>query len=119
MANGILLLDLEDPLAEYGQMDVNQNIPQDAQLPPSAPVRLNARGAETGEALLGFGAVEASLNLSPSGDLEEAAANLFAMLRALDKPGVTGIAVSPIPDYGLGLAINDRLKRAAFDSRAN
>jgi hypothetical protein len=43
MANGILLLDLEDPLAEYGQMDVNQNIPQDAQLPPSAPVRAVSR----------------------------------------------------------------------------
>lgn len=80
---------------------------------PSLPVRLNAAKTAPGEALLGFGSVEAILNLSPSGDLEEAAANLFAMLRALDKPGFTAIAVSPIPDYGLGLAINDRLRRAA------
>ncbi|HSK41319.1 MAG TPA: Sua5 family C-terminal domain-containing protein, partial [Arenibaculum sp.] len=53
------------------------------------------------------------LNLSPGGDLEEAAANLFAMLRALDRPGVAGIAVMPIPEQGLGIAINDRLRRAA------
>jgi L-threonylcarbamoyladenylate synthase len=52
-------------------------------------------------------------NLSDAGDLTEAAANLFAMLRALDRPGVTGIAVMPIPERGLGIAINDRLRRAA------
>ncbi|RAU20623.1 threonylcarbamoyl-AMP synthase [Paramagnetospirillum kuznetsovii] len=80
---------------------------------PSAPVRLNAQAVEAGWALLGFGPVAATLNLSPSGDLEEAAANLFAMLRAMDRPGLSGIAVSPIPEYGLGLAINDRLRRAA------
>ena len=65
------------------------------------------------EALLGFGSVEnAALNLSPAGDLREAAANLFAMLRALDAQ-VSKIAVSPIPARGIGLAINDRLSRAA------
>jgi len=80
---------------------------------PSVPVRLEASEAEAGEALLGFGPGEATLNLSPSGDPTEAAANLFAMLRALDRPGFTGIAVRPIPDTGLGLAINDRLRRAA------
>jgi L-threonylcarbamoyladenylate synthase len=81
---------------------------------PGLPVRLNARWAEAGEALLGFGpAADAAMNLSPTADLAEAAANLFAMLRALDRPGCTGIAVAPIPDHGLGLAINDRLKRAA------
>jgi L-threonylcarbamoyladenylate synthase len=53
------------------------------------------------------------LNLSPRGDLIEAAANLFAMLRRLDRPGFTGIAVMPIPEDGLGRAINDRLRRAA------
>ena len=82
---------------------------------PSRPVRLEAMKAEAGEALLGFGpnAAEATLNLSPTGDLAEAAANLFAHLRALDSPGVTRIAVMPIPQTGLGLAINDRLRRAA------
>ena len=61
--------------------------------------------------MLGFGAVDGDLNLSPSGDLAEAAANLFAMLRRLDGGG--GIAVAPIPERGLGRAINDRLRRAA------
>jgi L-threonylcarbamoyladenylate synthase len=56
-----------------------------------------------------------TLNLSPSGDLAEAAANLFAMLRALDRPSVGRIAVMSIPQTGLGLAINDRLRRAAAD----
>lgn len=80
---------------------------------PGLPVRLEARTPHPGEALLGFGPVPALLNLSPSENLEEAAANLFAMLRALDRPGFTGIAVSPIPEAGLGAAINDRLRRAA------
>ena len=56
-----------------------------------------------------------TLNLSPAGELAEAAANLFAMLRALDRPEVGRIAVMPIPETGLGLAINDRLRRAAAD----
>ena len=53
------------------------------------------------------------LNLSPTGDLVEAAANLFAMLRRLDRAGFPGIAVMPVPERGLGRAINDRLRRAA------
>jgi L-threonylcarbamoyladenylate synthase len=53
------------------------------------------------------------LNLSPGGDLKEAAANLFAFLRAADRLNPTGIAVAPIPSHGLGEAINDRLARAA------
>jgi L-threonylcarbamoyladenylate synthase len=83
---------------------------------PSRPLRLNAGEAGPGEALLGFGPdiAPATLNLSPRGDLVEAAANLFAMLRALDQaPGYAGIAVTPIPENGLGVAINDRLRRAA------
>lgn len=81
---------------------------------PSLPVRLGADRAEPGEALLGFGpAPDCVLNLSPKGDLTEAAAHLFAMLRALDRPDYRGIAVMPIPERGLGLAINDRLRRAA------
>jgi L-threonylcarbamoyladenylate synthase len=83
---------------------------------PQRPLRLNATDARAGEALLGFGPTggPGNLNLSPRGDLVEAAANLFAMLRALDdEVGYTGIAVASIPEYGLGLAINDRLRRAA------
>lgn len=81
---------------------------------PRLPVRLNAEAAVDGEALLGFGrAAGAVLNLSPTGDLAEAAANLFAMLRALDRPEFRSIAVMPIPDHDLGAAINDRLRRAA------
>lgn len=80
---------------------------------PKGAVRLNARDVEAQETWLGFGAVDASLNLSASGDLQEAAANLFKMLHQLDKMGATHIAVSPIPNHGLGRAINDRLKRAA------
>lgn len=85
---------------------------------PSIPVRLNADAAQDGEALLGFGAEMPkmqgfSFNLSPSGDLREAAANLFDALRKLDTPAVSGIAVMRIPADGIGEAINDRLQRAA------
>ncbi len=82
---------------------------------PRRPVRLNAAAAEPGEALLGFGAAapKDALNLSPAGDLQEAAANLFAMLRQLDDPKYRAIAVMPVPETGLGIAINDRLRRAA------
>jgi L-threonylcarbamoyladenylate synthase len=85
---------------------------------PSLPLRLNVTDANPGEALLAFGpeaqrrAAE-TLWLSKSGDVDEAAANLFAMLRALDRPEFSGIAVMPIPERGLGRAINDRLTRAA------
>jgi len=79
---------------------------------PIAELRLNAVHAEPGEAYLGFGPGTCDLNLSPTGDLSEAAANIFAMLRALDGEH-TRIAVAPIPDTGLGEAINDRLTRAA------
>lgn len=81
---------------------------------PSRPLRMDALDAEPGEVLLGFGTVAgATKNLSPSGDLVEAAANLFAYLHALDVPEYSGIAVSPIPETGLGRTINDRLRRAA------
>jgi L-threonylcarbamoyladenylate synthase len=80
---------------------------------PRAALRLNAGEIESGEVLLGFGdAPGAKLNLSPRGDLKESAANLYAMLRELDK-SASHIAVSPIPDTGIGEAINDRLQRAA------
>nr|WP_246423670.1 L-threonylcarbamoyladenylate synthase [Roseospira goensis] len=81
---------------------------------PRRPVRLNVTQVRPGEALLGFGGTSgAVLDLSPGGDLDEAARNLFAMLRALDRPPYDGIAVAPIPGHGLGAALNDRLTRAA------
>ncbi|MDB4213793.1 L-threonylcarbamoyladenylate synthase [Octadecabacter sp.] len=80
---------------------------------PKGSVRLNARSVEADETLLGFGAVDAPVNLSPSGDLIEAAANLFDALHRLNTLGADKIAVSPIPDHGLGRAVNDRLRRAA------
>ncbi len=87
---------------------------------PARPVRLNATSVDAGEGLLAFGPAPPAgakliCNLSATGSLTEAAANLFAMLRALDKPGIDRIAVMPIPQTGLGLAINDRLRRAAAD----
>lgn len=84
---------------------------------PGLPVRLNAMSLEPGEALLAFGPDvphgSPVLNLSERSDLEEAAANLFDYLRALDQDSRSGIAVMPIPEQGIGLAINDRLRRAA------
>jgi L-threonylcarbamoyladenylate synthase len=85
---------------------------------PEHPLRLEATAVAADEALLAFGSapLEGALitrNLSPSGDLVEAAAHLFAYLRELDHSGARAIAVMPIPDDGLGRAINDRLRRAA------
>ncbi len=86
---------------------------------PARRVRLNVRRAKPGEAYLAFGRAprkvpaQALRNLSPSRDLAEAAANLFRYLRALDRPKFAAIAVAPIPERGLGAAINDRLRRAA------
>lgn len=79
---------------------------------PAASVRLNAHEAKDNEAMLGFGDIQGDLNLSTRGDLIEAAANLFAMLRQLDTSH-DKIAIAPIPTHGLGEAINDRLSRAA------
>lgn len=81
---------------------------------PRGRVRLDVTAPDDGEVLLGFGEVDgAPLNLSPSGDLTEAASGLFAALHQLDNMGAERIAVAPIPDHGLGRAINDRLRRAA------
>lgn len=96
---------------------------------PDLPVRLNATDLKEGEALLAFGsdkvmalkggAPAASLpdewrrNLSEAQDLHEAAANLFAMLKELDQSGAKGIAIMAVPETGIGVAINDRLRRAA------
>ena len=83
------------------------------------PLRINAKEIHDGEALLAFGGrtlgkAVAVCNLSRAGDLNEAAANLFDMMRQLDKPEYTGIAVMEIPEVGLGRAINDRLRRASY-----
>lgn len=84
---------------------------------PDLPVRLDATSARAGEAYLGFAKYHQSgmLNLSPSGNLEEAAQNLFSMIRQLDDSSVyQGIAIAPIPCQGVGAAINDRLSRATL-----
>ena len=93
---------------------------------PETPVRLNAIDVKEGEALLAFGSTkfmvgqgfdqESVRNLSKGQDLHEAAANLFAMLKELDQPEHSAIAVMQIPNEGLGIAINDRLNRAARGS---
>ena len=85
---------------------------------PRLPLRLDANSAGPREALLAFGpeppaGAAVTLNLSAAGDLTEAAARLFAALHELDRPELEAIAVMPIPETGLGLAINDRLRRAA------
>jgi L-threonylcarbamoyladenylate synthase len=100
----------EGPLASPGMLE--------SHYAPQRALRLEASEVGPEEALLAFGAeppagAAATLNLSPGGDLGEAAANLFAFLRALDRPPQRAIAVMPIPDRGLGRAINDRLRRAA------
>ena len=111
---GHALIELEQPMADETPLAPGMLASHYA---PRAQLRLNAHDAEPGEALLAFGPdvpkTERALNLSPSGDLVEAAANLFSHLRALDASGMRGIAVMPIPNDGLGEAINDRLARAA------
>jgi L-threonylcarbamoyladenylate synthase len=80
---------------------------------PSKPLRLDASEAEADEFLIGFGEVEGDSSLSRSGDLVEAAASLFDLLHHADESDRRGIAVAPVPNEGLGAAINDRLRRAA------
>jgi L-threonylcarbamoyladenylate synthase len=80
---------------------------------PSKPVRLNASSAETDEYLIGFGSIGGDASLSSSGDLVEAAARLFDLLHQADASDKPRIAVASIPEAGLGVAINDRLRRAS------
>ena len=82
---------------------------------PKGTIRLDATDAEDGEFLIGFGDVAGDVSLSASGDLVEAASRLFETLHHCDTVGAERIAVAPIPRKGLGLAINDRLSRAAAD----
>lgn len=86
---------------------------------PHAELRLHAEGPRNGEVYLGFGARDfGPYNLSPRGDVVEAAANLFRLLHDIDATGAEKIAVAPIPHHGLGDAINDRLMRAATPREA-
>lgn len=80
---------------------------------PSKPMRLNATSSGEGEYLIGFGAVTGDISLSESGNLDEAAAALFAALHIADASSASRIAVAPVPTEGVGAAINDRLRRAA------
>ena len=80
---------------------------------PSKPLRLEASSADPDEYLIGFGAIRGDSTLSASGDLVEAAARLFDLLHEADASAKPRIAVAPVPDQGLGAAINDRLRRAA------
>jgi L-threonylcarbamoyladenylate synthase len=111
--------DIEAVIGPLEISDGNENNPRSPGMlkrhyAPQIALRLNAEKSEPGEALLAFGSDDYACdeNLSRNGDLKEAAANLFAMLHILDQPGFKGIAVMSIPNTGLGLAINDRLKRA-------
>jgi L-threonylcarbamoyladenylate synthase len=83
---------------------------------PAKPLRLNAAAAAAGEYMIGFGDLGGDTTLSASGDLTEAAARLFEALHEADSSGASAIAVAPIPERGLGRAINDRLRRASVRS---
>ena len=84
---------------------------------PRQPVRLEALTADANEYHIGFGPVAGDANLSATGDLMEAAARLFDLLHVAEASGRADIAVAPVPHRGLGLAINDRLARAAAPRR--
>jgi L-threonylcarbamoyladenylate synthase len=112
------LMELLGPIAMPATADPKSPGMLPSHYAPALPLRLEAIEAHPGEALLAFGldtppGFAEVLWLSRSGDLAEAAANLFTMLRRLDRPPFAGIAVMPIPEHGLGRAINDRLRRGA------
>ncbi len=113
------------PLAEIGDAPGPARSPglRSSHYAPRLPLRLGVRRPRADEALLAFGGdapegAAETLNLSPAGDLAEAAANLYDMLHRLDRPAFAAIAVVPIPERGLGAAINDRLRRAAAPREA-
>lgn len=117
---GIAVEELRDCVGELIFADDTPDAPKSpgmllSHYAPDLPVELNVSVKQEGDAYLGFGPTcpDCDLNLSVTGDLQEAAANLFAMMRELDQKGFNRLAVAPIPLHGLGLAINDRLKRAA------
>jgi L-threonylcarbamoyladenylate synthase len=105
------------PIEVDAVLDASERIEAPGQMAshyaPSKPLRLNASSAQDGEFLIGFGTVEGDANLSRSGDPVEAAARLFDLLHQADASEKPRIAVVSIPEKGLGVAINDRLRRAA------
>jgi L-threonylcarbamoyladenylate synthase len=114
---GPLRLLRRGPIAIDAEFGSSETIEAPGQLAshyaPSKPLRLNAALAEPDEFLIGFGDVEGNATLSHTGDLVEAAARLFDLLHMADAAPQPRIAVAPVPEQGLGAAINDRLKRAA------
>jgi L-threonylcarbamoyladenylate synthase len=102
-----------EPLAAQAQPVVQAPGMMESHYAPQQPVRLEAETAQPDEFHIGFGAVAGDATLSVSGDLTEAAARLFDLLHVAQASGRAGIAVAPVPNHGLGLAINDRLARAA------
>ena len=104
-------LDLGLAAAEGGTIEAPGQL--ESHYAPDKPVRLNALDARAGEWLIGFGAVAGNASLSASGDLVEAAANLFEKLHEAEASSAPRIAIAPVPKTGLGAAVNDRLRRAA------
>jgi L-threonylcarbamoyladenylate synthase len=105
---------LEIPDAQFASSEKIQSPGQMAShYAPSKPLRLNATSRDEEEYLVGFGEIPGDSSLSAAGNLVEAASRLFDLLHQADESGKTRIAVAPIPESGLGLAINDRLRRAA------
>jgi L-threonylcarbamoyladenylate synthase len=104
-AAGVPVRDAKGKIEAPGQME--------SHYAPGKPLRLNAMRAERDEYLIGFGLMPCSYNISPEADLREAAKNLFAALHLADASASAGIAIAPIPEEGIGVAINDRLRRAA------
>ncbi|WP_343608896.1 L-threonylcarbamoyladenylate synthase [Novosphingobium sp.] len=103
----------EDELAPSGDAGIEAPGQMTSHYAPGKPVRLNARDAEADEFHIGFGAIAGAMNLSPSGDLAEAAANLYTALHASAQADQPRVAVAPVPNSDIGEAINDRLRRAA------
>ena len=101
------------PLAPHSVQNITAPGQLASHYAPRQPVRLHAEKAEDGEFHIGFGVIAGDYNLSPSANLEEAAARLFAALHLAEDSGARAIAVAPIPMQGVGVAINDRLQRAA------
>jgi L-threonylcarbamoyladenylate synthase len=115
--DGSLRLLRPGPVAIAAELDQSERIEAPGQMArhyaPSKPLRLNATEAAPDEYWIGFGGMAGDANLSSSGDLAEAAARLFDLLHQADESAEPRIAVAPVPDQGLGTAINDRLRRAA------
>jgi L-threonylcarbamoyladenylate synthase len=105
VAGSVALQTGDGPITAPGQLE--------SHYAPSKPLRLNAETADTDEWLIGFGPVSGQASLSPTGNLIEAAAQLFDLLHEADQGPLPRIAIAPIPGEGLGEAINDRLRRAA------